>query len=84
MPVFEIRDAGGNQTDMLIRNKALGTALAQKLGKATVVLMRGHGDAVTGQSLKTAVLHAIYTEQNARFEAEALRLGGTITSELLT
>jgi ribulose-5-phosphate 4-epimerase/fuculose-1-phosphate aldolase len=79
VPVFEIREAGGDQTDMLIRNKALGAALAQKLAKSAVVLMRGHGDTVTGQSLKTAVLHAVYTEQNARLQAEALRLGGSVT-----
>lgn len=79
VPVFEIRAAGGNETDMLIRNKALGAALAAKLGNGTVVLMRGHGDTVVGQSIKTAVFHAIYTELNARLQAEALRLGGTIT-----
>ena len=78
VPVFEIREAGGNKTDMLIRNKELGSALAKKLGNATVVLMRGHGNAVVGQSVKTAVLHAIYTEQNARLQAEAMRLGGNI------
>jgi ribulose-5-phosphate 4-epimerase/fuculose-1-phosphate aldolase len=79
VPVFEIREAGGNETDMLIRNKELGAALAKKLGAGTVVLMRGHGDAVVGQSIKHAVLHAIYAEFNARIEADALRLGGKVT-----
>jgi HCOMODA/2-hydroxy-3-carboxy-muconic semialdehyde decarboxylase len=79
VPVFEIREAGGNETDMLIRDKALGAALASKLGDATVVLMRGHGDTVVGRSVRTAVFHAIYTELNARLEAEALRMGGRIT-----
>ena len=79
VPVFEIRETGGNETDMLIRNKALGAALAKKLGSGTVVLMRGHGDVVVGQSLRTAVFHAIYTEHNARLQSEALRLGGKIT-----
>jgi HCOMODA/2-hydroxy-3-carboxy-muconic semialdehyde decarboxylase len=79
VPVFEIRDAGGNETDMLIRNKALGAALAQRLGNGTVVLMRGHGDTVVGNSIKTAVFHAIYTEVNARLEADAIHLGGKIT-----
>jgi HCOMODA/2-hydroxy-3-carboxy-muconic semialdehyde decarboxylase len=44
-----------------------------------VVLMRGHGDVVVGQSVKHAVLHAIYAELNARIEADALRLGGNVT-----
>jgi HCOMODA/2-hydroxy-3-carboxy-muconic semialdehyde decarboxylase len=79
VPVWEIREAGGNETDMLVGNKALGAAVANKLGNGTVVLMRGHGDAVVGRSLKTAVAHAIYTELNARIEADALRLGGNIT-----
>ena len=57
VPVFEIRDVGGNETDMLIRNKALGSALAKKLGNGTVVLMRGHGDTVVGNSIKTCLLY---------------------------
>lgn len=32
VPVFEIRDAGGPATDMLVRNGALGKALAATLG----------------------------------------------------
>ncbi len=65
VPVFEIRETGGNETDLLIRTKALGAALATKLNQATVALMRGHGDVVVGSSIKTAVLHAIYTDLRA-------------------
>jgi ribulose-5-phosphate 4-epimerase/fuculose-1-phosphate aldolase len=80
VPVFEIREAGGEATDMLIRTPALGAALAQRLGAASVTLMRGHGDVVVGPSLKLAVYRAIYTEINARLAAEALRLGaGPVT-----
>jgi len=75
-PVFEIRDAGGPATDMLIRNAALGAALATALGSAPVALLRGHGDVVVGRSIREAVFRAIYTEVNARLESEALRLGG--------
>ncbi len=75
VPVFEIREAGGSGSDMLIRNPALGAALAKKLGASSVVLMRGHGDVVVGDSVKQAVFRAIYTEINAKLEAEALRLG---------
>ena len=75
-PVFEIRDAGGAATDMLIRTPALGAALAQSLGVAPVALMRGHGDVVVGRSLREVVFRAVYTEVNARLEADALRLGG--------
>jgi ribulose-5-phosphate 4-epimerase/fuculose-1-phosphate aldolase len=75
VPVFEIRDAGGDATDMLIRTPALGDALAQTLGDASVLLMRGHGDAVVADNVKLAVFRAIYTEINARLESDALRLG---------
>ena len=76
VPVFEIRDTGGPATDMLIRNPALGAALAATLGAAPVALMRGHGDVVVGRSVREAVFRAVYTEVNARLASEALRLGG--------
>src|SRR5205823_4597695 len=52
VPVFEIRDAGGPATDMLIRTPALGEALAKSLGNAAVGLLRGHGNVVVGGSVK--------------------------------
>jgi ribulose-5-phosphate 4-epimerase/fuculose-1-phosphate aldolase len=75
VPIFEIREAGGLATDMLIRDPELGAALARRLGKSAVVLMRGHGDVVVGESIKQVVFRAIYTEINAKLQAEALRLG---------
>jgi HCOMODA/2-hydroxy-3-carboxy-muconic semialdehyde decarboxylase len=75
VPIFEIREAGGPATDMLIRNPELGAALARKLGTSAVVLMRGHGDVVVGASIQQVVFRAIYTEVNAKLQAEALRLG---------
>jgi ribulose-5-phosphate 4-epimerase/fuculose-1-phosphate aldolase len=76
VPVFEIRDTHGDKTDMLIRSPELGAALAQSLGAATVALMRGHGNVVVGRSIPEVVFRAIYTEMNARLQADALRLGG--------
>jgi ribulose-5-phosphate 4-epimerase/fuculose-1-phosphate aldolase len=76
VPVFEIREAGGPATDMLVRDPALGAALARTLGDAPVALMRGHGNVVVGGSIREAVFRAIYTEVNARLASEALRLGG--------
>src|SRR5437588_4846245 len=75
VPVFEIRDTGGPATDMLIRTPALGAALAKTLGNSAVALMRGHGDVVVGGSIQEVVFRAVYTEVNAKLEAEALRLG---------
>lgn len=82
VPVFEIRSAAGNDSDMLIRNTALGAAVARTLGQGTVLLLRGHGDVVVGQSLKAVVMHAIYTDVDARLESEALSLSGNKGGEI--
>ena len=74
-PIFEIRDCVGDESDLLIRDNALGDALARTLGDGNVVLMRGHGATAVGPSLKIAVYRAVYTEVNARLLAAALRLG---------
>jgi len=74
-PVFEIRDAAGDGADLLVRDPALGVALARSLGDAAAVLMRGHGATVVGKTLRQAVFRAVYTELGAQLQAEALRLG---------
>jgi HCOMODA/2-hydroxy-3-carboxy-muconic semialdehyde decarboxylase len=76
VPTFEIRDAGGPSTDMLVRSHALGTALAKSLGSASVLLMRGHGNVVVGDGVRIAVFRAVYTEINARLQSDAFRIGG--------
>lgn len=76
-PIFDIRAEAG-MTDMLIRDNPLGEALARALGDQAVVLMRGHGSTAVGDSIQQAVFRAIYTEVNARLQAEAAKLG-TIT-----
>jgi HCOMODA/2-hydroxy-3-carboxy-muconic semialdehyde decarboxylase len=75
VPVFEIREAGGNDTDMLVRTPELGVALARSLGLAPAVLMRGHGFNAVGTSIRQAVSRAIYTDLNARILTEALKMG---------
>ncbi len=74
-PVYEIRHSAGETSDLLIRNQALGVSLAQCLGQANVALMRGHGSVTVGTSIQQAVFRGIYTENNARLQAEAARLG---------
>src|SRR5262245_12784956 len=78
-PVWEIRSVAGEENNMLVLTNELGRSLAEMLGKGSVVLMRGHGNAVAGPDLKTAVFRAIYTEVNARLQIEAVMLGGPIT-----
>ena len=47
-PVWEIREHAGEQNGMLVDTNELGISLAQALGQRSVVLMRGHGNAVAG------------------------------------
>jgi len=75
VPVFDIRDAAGGPTNMLVRDPKLGRALAQSLGDKNMVLMRGHGATLVGNSIKNAVFRAIYAAENAELQMEAMRLG---------
>ena len=79
VPVFDIKTASGQSTDMLVRTAALGKSFAQTLGTRPVALMRGHGAVVVGASLPLVVFRAVYTEMNARLQAQALALGGPVT-----
>jgi HCOMODA/2-hydroxy-3-carboxy-muconic semialdehyde decarboxylase len=78
VPVFEIRSAAG-MTDMLVRNPALGQALARALGDHPAVLMRGHGAVVVGPTLPLVVGRSVYLEINARLQTQATALGGNPT-----
>jgi ribulose-5-phosphate 4-epimerase/fuculose-1-phosphate aldolase len=74
-PVWDIRKEFG-ETDMLVRNAAIGKDLALTLADKPVVLMRGHGDVTVGPSVKLAVFRAYYTDVNARLQSQAIALGG--------
>ena len=78
LPVYEIREAAGKATDMLVRTPELARALAGTVGAAPGALMRGHGAVVAGSSLSQAVARAVYMEMNAQIQLNALRLGGPI------
>ena len=77
VPLFDTRDTAG-WTNLLISDRKLGKALAEKLGKNSVVLLRGHGNAVVGASVRMAVYRAVYTEANAKLLLQAKMLGGPI------
>jgi ribulose-5-phosphate 4-epimerase/fuculose-1-phosphate aldolase len=78
VPVFEIRDVDG-MTDMLVSSPKRGRALANVLGDHPAALMRGHGAAVVGESVKVAVGRAIYLDLNAKVQQQAILLGGKVT-----
>src|SRR5215471_5319992 len=68
--VFDHRDVSKDDPalrgKLMVNNARLGAALARTLGSDSVVLIRGHGNAVVGASLPWAVFRAVYTHLNAR------------------
>jgi ribulose-5-phosphate 4-epimerase/fuculose-1-phosphate aldolase len=76
-PVFDIRKVR-EANDLLVRDRPLGKALVDALGKCNCVLMRGHGMTVVGDGVPEAVFRAIYTEMNARLQLQAEQLEGPL------
>jgi ribulose-5-phosphate 4-epimerase/fuculose-1-phosphate aldolase len=77
VPVFEMRKFRA-ESDLLIRDRETGEALAGTLGSCTCVLMRGHGMTVVGDSIPEAVFRAIYTMTNAKLQLQAQQLEGPV------
>ena len=73
-PIFDTHDGFGD-TDMLIRDNKLGDALAKVLGNSGIALIRGHGFVAVAESTPVAVYRSIYTQLNARVQAEGMKLG---------
>ena len=77
LPNFEIRKAKKG-SDLLVRTRQLGAALAKALARKPAALMRGHGSVVTGENLQRAVGRSIYLEMSARMQMQALLLSKRI------
>jgi HCOMODA/2-hydroxy-3-carboxy-muconic semialdehyde decarboxylase len=77
VPVWDIAEAGG-VTDLLVRDAKLAKSLAGVLGDRAAALMRGHGAVVVADSLPNVVGRSVYLDVNARAQAQAMTLGGTI------
>jgi HCOMODA/2-hydroxy-3-carboxy-muconic semialdehyde decarboxylase len=74
-PVFDIRTID-DEGDLNICTVPQAKGLARALGEHCLVLLRGHGAVVVGQSVRQAVRYAILAERNARQQIEATLLGG--------
>ena len=74
VPVWDIEDKFG-ATSLLVTNMDQARDLAEQMGSAPVVLMRGHGCAIASNGIKEAVLTAIYTQVNAKLQLQAMPLG---------
>jgi ribulose-5-phosphate 4-epimerase/fuculose-1-phosphate aldolase len=77
VPMYEIRNVEGS-AGMLVNNARLGAALAVTLADKSVALMRGHGVVIVGPTIPEAVSRSIFLDVNARVQAQAIALGGTI------
>lgn len=73
LPVWDIRQNFGD-TNLLVVNMEQGRDLAGTLAGNNVVLMRGHGCAVTGRSVQGAVMTSIYLQINARLLQDTLNM----------
>jgi HCOMODA/2-hydroxy-3-carboxy-muconic semialdehyde decarboxylase len=75
VPVWDIADEFGDETNLLVTNVDQGRSLARRLGNGNVVLMRGHGFAAAATSIIEVVRMSIYLPRNARAQMNGLRLG---------
>jgi len=78
VPVWDIADRFGTDTDLLVRTREQGRDLAATLGQARIALMRSHGFVGTGRTLNDLVRLSVFVPRNARVLMAAMRLGGEI------
>lgn len=75
VPVWDITERFGSDTDLTVSTLDQARDLAQRLGKYRSVLIRGGGFVVTGRTLNDAVKTSVYYPKNARTLAQSLALG---------
>ena len=75
VPVYEIRDKRGDETDLFGGSPEVCADIAESLGNGTVVLMARHGVVNVGNSVREVVFRAFYLEQEAAALTAGLRIG---------
>lgn len=75
VPVYEIRDKLGEDTDLFGGSPSVCADIAESLGNQTVVLMARHGVVNVGNSVREVVFRAFYLEQEARALTAGLQIG---------
>jgi ribulose-5-phosphate 4-epimerase/fuculose-1-phosphate aldolase len=75
VPVYEIRDKQGDDTDLFGGSPDVCRDIAESLGDQAVVLMARHGVVNVGSSVREVVFRAFYTEQNAAAQTAGLQIG---------
>ena len=75
VPVYEIRDKLGDDTDLFGGSPTVCADIAESLGDAPVVLMARHGVVNVGNSVREVVFRAFYLEQEAKALSTGLQIG---------
>jgi len=75
VPVWDIADQFGDETNLLVMNMSQGRDMARVLGPNSVVLMRGHGFSAAANHLLKLVRMSVYLPRNARILLAAMRMG---------
>ncbi|PZO77447.1 MAG: class II aldolase [Mesorhizobium amorphae] len=75
VPVYEIRDKQGDDTDLFGGSPSVCAEIAESLGDHPVVLMARHGVVNVGSSVRQVVFRAFYLEQEAAALTAGLRIG---------
>jgi ribulose-5-phosphate 4-epimerase/fuculose-1-phosphate aldolase len=78
VPVWDMADAFGENTNLLVTNMEQARDLARCLDNNNVALMRGHGFSAAARSLIEVVRMAVYVPRNARVLMNALRLSNDV------
>jgi ribulose-5-phosphate 4-epimerase/fuculose-1-phosphate aldolase len=58
-----------------VESPARAGEMARLLGDAKALILRGHGAVVVGQSIREVCMLALYLEESARLQSEAMKLG---------
>ena len=75
VPIWDIAQDFGEDTDMLVRTIEQGRSLARVLGDGRIALMRGHGSVVVATDVIQLAANAVAMDKNARVQLDATRLG---------
>lgn len=78
VPVWDVADRFGSDTNLMVVSMEMGRDLARRLGQGAAVLMRGHGAAAAGVSIRVAVIAAVMLNLQAKLQRDALALGGAV------
>jgi ribulose-5-phosphate 4-epimerase/fuculose-1-phosphate aldolase len=78
VPIWNIADEFGSDTNMLVINMAQGRSLARTVGQGRLALMRGHGSVVVGRDVPAVVSACMAMDKNARVQLQAMQLGDFI------